>query len=421
MTDEKEKEALPDIPLSKYDAFLAVAGRKEGGTLEFLTKSLWQKDSSCLQKHLVALQKDKLIDVNKNTYIIAKNSKAEKLFELLTFAISYDYDYNFYLSPDFIKLLSDTYALSAFTENNISPDFPNLKLSLIRLMRDKLAIFLNYKPLMIKFVHNYFFDLLCEYFSVKIKKKFFENKIKLDTIIMRNLNDKRHGNHELVASGARFFFPTVADKEMLTTPLVPKSQKLLKFDIVPENPEIFDAQIKFNFENALKVIASHIDTKIQINGSHILEYHKIVMKNLNCQSVLRDHDVAVKSNPYFKPAKYKDIPKRLDAFFEEYRKRFAKAKNVPMQLELAAYVANEIIYIQPFADGNSRTAILMMYHVLGLFDIPIKRIPQSYEIRYLQLTKGAKKRNDNDLVDMLKEILLIINNAEEFKEMLTMT
>lgn len=421
MTDSKENEALPEIPLSQYDAFLAVAGRKEGATLELLTKSLWQKDSSALQKHLIALQKEKLIDVNKNIYTISKSSKAEKLFELLTFAISYDYDYNFYLSPDFIKLLAETYALSSFTDSNIPAGFPDVKLNLIRLMRDKLAIYLSYKPLMIKFVHNYFFDLLCEYFGVKIKKKFFETKIKLDTIIMRNLNDKRHGNHEQVASGARFFFPTVTEKNMLTAPLVPKSQKLLKFDIVPENPEIFDAQIKFNFDNALKMIAAHIDTKIQINGSHILEYHKAAMKNLNCPSVLRDHDVTVRSNPYFKPAKYKDIPKRLDAFFEEYRKRFAKAKNVPAQLALAAYVANEIIYIQPFSDGNSRTAILMMYHVLGLFDIPIKRIPQSYEIKYLQLTKGAKKRNDNDLVDMLKEILLIINNADEFKEMLTMT
>ena len=58
-----------------------------------------------------------------------------------------------------------------------------------------------------------------------------------------------------------------------------------------------------------------------------------------------------------------------------------------------------------------------MLHILNLFNTGITSIPASFDYSFIQATKGQKKRNDRDLVELLKEIYVVILNQEEFKLM----
>jgi len=85
-------------------------------------------------------------------------------------------------------------------------------------------------------------------------------------------------------------------------------------------------------------------------------------------------------------------------------------------LALAAFAYNEFIHIHPFEDGNSRTARVLLAHVLRQHGAGFETIPKSFDVRFLQVTKGARKRDDRDLLELLKEILVARLNREELQK-----
>ncbi|MBQ7567649.1 Fic family protein, partial [bacterium] len=133
----------------------------------------------------------------------------------------------------------------------------------------------------------------------------------------------------------------------------------------------------------------------------------------------RNYDVTVAQNQNFKICPARKIEAAMNEFIENYKKLVRKTNNVPKALELAAFVYNELIHIQPYEDGNSRLSMLAMTHVLKLFRTGVNGIPRIYDIRFIRLTKGASKRNDAELVELLKEITLLSINKADLKEMLS--
>jgi len=75
-------------------------------------------------------------------------------------------------------------------------------------------------------------------------------------------------------------------------------------------------------------------------------------------------------------------------------------------LDFAAYLHNEFQHIHPFFDGNSRTTRLITFHFLLMNDIPILDIPLGMLEEYVFSTKGAKKRDDKKLSQVLQQIIM---------------
>lgn len=400
------------ISLSQWDVFLAIAGHSSPASLSDLAKQLWQNDTAELEAHLNTLVSAKLIESGSAGYQSTHSAKAENLFEFLSFALAYDYDYNAYLHPDMQELLRRTFALNIFSEREIA-GCPNVSALLYRLAHDCLIVFFNYHPLLARIVKSHFFDLLLDILEIKPARKLFSFKFNIDMSIMAKLLALQNKDLEQLSWGRKLLIG-----DTLQTPelILPKMQKLLKYDIVPDNPDIFDKEVQKNYDRAFAKMEMNVQRHKPISLEVIHDYHVIAMTNSGITSDLRTHEVEVRNNPYFKVAAPKTILPRLQAYMAEYEKRSPKAKRLIDALALAAYVYNEFLYIHPFEDGNTRTAMLTMAHVLTLHSAGFQRIPKSYDYRFLQVTKGAKKRNDNDLFDLLKEVYVAVLNQDELKK-----
>lgn len=404
-----------DVKLTKYDVFLAIAGRTKPISKEALVKTMWLDDSSSLDTILNDLLKEQLIRIVPDGYTKGANSKGQALLELLLLAIAYEYDYNLYLSEPIQDLLKAVYKLNAFTERDLE-SLPDWRSYLRHLIKDQMILFISYDPPSMRLARTLFFDLICNYFNISPKTKFFDAKVDLNKVIISKLTAKKLNDRVGIGLGARYIFGL--NNENFQEVSIPKMQRLLAFDIIPEQADIFDKQAKADFAEAKKTLERNsVLLKRRLTIDIIKEYHKLAMASSNITDTYRKFDVEIKANPYFKTSAWKKIPSMMDKLMDDYNTIFKSSKTIFDAFNLAAFFYNEFIHIHPFEDGNSRTAFLSMLHILNLFNTGITSIPASFDYSFIQATKGQKKRNDRDLVELLKEIYVVILNQEEFKLM----
>lgn len=403
-----------DVKLTKYDVFLAIAGRTKPISKEALVKTMWLDDSSSLDTILNNLLKEQLISIVPDGYTKGANSKGQALLELLLLAIAYEYDYNLYLSEPIQDLLKAVYKLNAFTERDLE-SLPDWRSYLHHLIKDQMILFISYDPPSMRLARTLFFDLICNYFNISPKTKFFDTKVDLNKVILSKLTAKKLNDRVGIGLGARYIFGLNNKSQEVS---IPKMQRLLAYDIIPEQADIFDKQAKADFAEAKKYLERNsVLLKRRLTIDIIKEYHKLAMTSSNIPDTYRKFDVEIKANPYFKTSTWKKIPSMMDKLMDDYNTILKSSKTIFDAFNLAAFFYNEFIHIHPFEDGNSRTAFLAMLHILNLFNTGITSTPASFDYSFIQATKGQKKRNDRDLVELLKEIYVVILNQEEFKLM----
>ena len=147
--------------------------------------------------------------------------------------------------------------------------------------------------------------------------------------------------------------------------------------------------------------------KIPLTKNSILNYHYLAMQHRDdIAGKIRYLPVHIKGNPDFKVAEVEEIEPKSNSLIIKYNE-FRLKKNVLTKiLDFVAYFHNEFQYIHPFEDGNSRTTRLITFHLLRTQGVPIFDIPLGLLEQYLDATKGAKKRNDKKLKQVLQQIIL---------------
>ncbi len=117
--------------------------------------------------------------------------------------------------------------------------------------------------------------------------------------------------------------------------------------------------------------------------------------------------VFIKGNPDFKTTEPSKIKWELERLIREYNIFLTSNKlSIKALLDFAVYFHNEFQHIHPFEDGNSRTTRLITFYIFQQQDIPILDIPFGLLDEYLTNTKGAKKRDDENLNQTLQKIIL---------------
>ncbi len=110
------------------------------------------------------------------------------------------------------------------------------------------------------------------------------------------------------------------------------------------------------------------------------------------------------SGTVYVPPKWQDVKKELGNFFRWYGSKNRKLHT----LELAALIHLKIASIQPFVDGNSRLARLLMNWILWkrkypLIDIPIGDLEEYYDVLY----KYQIEKKERPFIDYIKKKYLM--------------
>lgn len=136
-----------------------------------------------------------------------------------------------------------------------------------------------------------------------------------------------------------------------------ETESLIKQGIEAKGKSKHEAIMILNHKVAFKLILDHKKHFKQLTKRDLLELHNVLIKDLNISSGIRKHAVGITGTTY--------QPQNHDwELIESLDKTIDVINQTKHPLEKAIIASTLIAYIQPFADGNKRTARMMANAIL---------------------------------------------------------
>lgn len=173
-----------------------------------------------------------------------------------------------------------------------------------------------------------------------------------------------------------------------------ETEALIKENQLAKGKDKTEAQMILNHKKALDFILENPDFFFEFETKKIKKMHAILVEGLDVSYDFRSHGVGIGGTLYRPPVNQKELSQMTDKLSETVRKirnPFAKA--------LIALLV--ISYLQPFEDGNKRTARIVANGILHAHQ------------------KAMLSYRDVDVLEYKKAVLLFYeqNNISYFKEL----
>lgn len=396
---------------TKWDSLSALFELKEA-RLTDLTKKIGSQPSPVRQK-LVELLKDKIIIQEKGIYKPNKDStNTWSVFNIIRFCKNRGINYNLFLNKEFASIVK----IGLSKEEVLLSDFKSLDYKTIRkyltyLSRINLLFIVSKKPLKVKFVYDLVFDEVLALFKIKkeekkqIKIQISANDYKeIEKLLVKFKELKKNLNLADLEEEQKIEFTSASTQLEGNTFTLEESKELLLHDIVPQDKKLKEANEVKNYYVAVNYLLAHIDEVLSIQ--YVLDLHKIVIFNLGVKEGVRNTNVSIKGNPFYKASHFTEIFYKLEVLCKKINEFINRKKRTAKEVvEFATFVHNEFQHIHPFEDGNSRTTRLLWNYVLMRNNFPLINIYSNTRQEYLSLTKLSRERNDPKLNSFLVKII----------------
>jgi Fic family protein len=169
--------------------------------------------------------------------------------------------------------------------------------------------------------------------------------------------------------------------------------------VVEKNIAIGGKSLREHFEainhaEAVDFIQTLINKKsVEITADTILDIHRIILKNIDNTNagIYRSVHVRLSGSQTVLPNPVK-VPKLMEDFFQWIA--HAAASEHPAKLAADAHF--KLVTIHPFADGNGRTARLLMNLILMQNYYPPAIIPVEKRLAYINALEKAQTTDDKE-------------------------
>lgn len=401
--------------VTKYDVFMELYARGGSRKIIDIVKSLNQKKSEYdqIRKILETLVEMKLTRRNKYGYEIIMNGKNHHLFEMLKYCLQNGVNYNDLFNESVAKYLSKAFLKRSFTASDLSLHSRTFSKISEMLEKNGFLIILSRKPFKAIVPYNSFLgDLIVHYgyrplVAQKRQDQYFE-EIQKELVRFKKLRARNMRKYQEIMETfqIKFIHHSLSIEGNPIT--LAQTIKLLRDQIVPENLSVESVHEVQNYQRAFLQMLQNVRDGLPLTKESILNYHFIALQHKpQWAGKIREEMVTIRGNENFKVADPKDIESLLDGLIEKYHK-FGKIKKHSLKeiFDFTSYLHNEFQHIHPFFDGNSRTTRLITFHFLQMNDIPVFDFPLGLLEEYVFSTKGAKKRDDYKLGQVLQQIVL---------------
>ena len=398
---------------TKYDIFEFMHDKgniKVGDILKAFKKS--KKDYNSVYKILQKLEKEKIISKTSKGFQTVISSKNELLYKLISFCIANGINYNNILDKGIVDFIKEALQKRRFSIEDFKLNPRTFKNYLCLLYKNGFLIVFSWKPLVATLPYNSFLGNSLKYFghdvfSARRREDEYLEDIEKELKIFRRLGKKNERKyHEIIEKYEIRFIQHSLNLEGNPITL-PETIKLLQDQIIPKDMKAVDVQEIQNYQKALsKMLKDSFENKL-LNKESILNYHFTAMQhNPKIAGKIRKVNVYIKGNIDFKVASVNEIEKKMEILLGRYDEFASKKHSLKETLSFASYFHNELQFIHPFTDGNSRVTRLLAFHILRSQDIPIIDIPLGLLEEYLFSTKGAKRRDDMKLNHVFQSVIL---------------
>ncbi len=398
---------------TKYDCFEFVHKNKSALKPIEVARNFNKENYATILKQLNELVKEKLLAKTKQGFQIEISEKTDLLHKIIEYCIKNEINYNSLLDKNFIDFIKESLEKKEITSKNTKINPRTLKRYISILERYGMIIITSEKPIKAKIFYNTLLNNFLVYFDCKkldLNKEpiNYIKEIEKELSLFRKLRKNNEMKYKTILDDfqASFIYHSLSLEGNPIT--LPDTIKILKQDIIPADLRAIDIEEIKNYQEAIRQMLKDANEKKLLNIQSILEYHKIAMKHrISLAGAIREIPVFIKGNPDFKTTEPSKIKWELERLIREYNIFLTSNKlSIKALLDFAVYFHNEFQHIHPFEDGNSRTTRLITFYIFQQQDIPILDIPFGLLDEYLTNTKGAKKRDDENLNQTLQKIIL---------------
>ncbi len=401
--------------VTKYDVFMELYEKGGPRKIVDIVQGLKQKKSEYdkIRKILETLVGIKLIVKNEYGYERSMNQKNQHLFEMLKYCIKNDVNYNELFDETVAKYLSKAFLKKSFGVKDIGLHARTFSKISSVLENNGFLVVLSRKPFKAIVPYNSFLGDIIVYFGhrpmvSRLKTDEYFDDIKKELAKFKRLIEDNNRKYQeiLETFQIKFIHHSLSIEGNPIT--LRQTIKLLKDKIVPENLSVESVQEVQNYQKAFLQMIQNVRDELPLSKDSMLNYHFIALQHKpEWAGKIRDDHVTIRGNVDYKVAHYKDVDSLLDKLVKRYNDFLNVKKHALKELlEFASYIHNEFQHIHPFFDGNSRTTRLIVFHFLQINEIPIFDIPLGLLEEYVFSTKGAKKRDDQKLGQILQQIIL---------------
>ena len=372
---------------------------------------------------LAKLAEQGFLSKDKHGFMALRSKRNDLAYNIINYCLSNQINYNDLLDEKLAAFISKAFLKKRFTANDFDIGIKRFMKNVNILSKCGLLIILSRKPLESTIPYSSFLGDIVAFFgyktlAAKYKEDEYLDEIRRELKRFRNLASKNLRRYQELSKEyeIRFVHHSLSLEGNPIT--LPETIKLLKNRIVPKDLDLESVQEVQNYQKAIGQMIMDAEEKAPLNRGAILNYHYLAMQHRpEIAGRIRKQEVYIKGNPDYKAAKANEIEQMLAALIDKYEKFTGKKKHTLKKiLEFSAYFHNEFQHIHPFEDGNSRTTRLITFHLLRTQDVPVFDIPLGLLEEYVFSTKGAKKRDDKKLNQVIQ--LIILSNLKAINEKL---
>ena len=401
--------------VTKYDVFEYIYDRgipvKPLEVSQAFKKS--HADYQAIYKMLLNLTENGFLAKDKHGFTALRSKKNDLIFKIIKYCMSNQINYNNLLDEKLAKFLSKAFLKKRFSISDFDIDSRRIMKYVNMLSKSGFLIILSQRPLEATIPYNSFLGDLVAYYGHKVfvarpkPDEYFE-EIERELKKFKQLSRRNEDRYQEIIRDfeIRFIHHSLSIEGNPIT--LPDTIKILQKKIVPKDLDLESVQEVQNYQKAIKKMMEDSQEKTPLTIPLILNYHYLAMQHRSKMAgKIRVKPVIIRGNPDYKVSPMSEIEKRLDKLMDKYN-QFAKKKRNSLKdiLKFAAFFHNEFQHIHPFEDGNSRTTRLITFHLLRMLNVPILDIPLGLLEKYVFSTKGAKKRDDRKLGQVLQQIIL---------------
>ncbi|MHC1598070.1 MAG: Fic family protein [Candidatus Methanofastidiosia archaeon] len=381
------------------------------------------KDYKFIYRLMMDLAEMKQVSKSEHGFEVIRNKKNDLLYQMIQFCVSNKINYNELLNENITAFISKGFLKKNFGINDFDIHPRTYSKYVNILAKNGLLIIVSRKPLICVIPYNSFLKNLVVYFGhkvlvVKHKENEYFSEIERELKKFNRLKDRNAIVYRKIIDEFEISFihhSLTLEGNPIT---LPDTIKLLRDYIVPKNLSVESIEEVKNYQKAMQKMLQDALNNMPLTKNVITNYHYLAMQHRDdIAGKIRDFPVYIKGNPYFKVAKAEEIEPKLNILIKKYNEFRVKKNALTKILDFVAYFHNEFQQIHPFEDGNSRTTRLITFHLLRTQGVPIFDIPLGLLEQYLDSTKGARKRNDNNLNQVLQ--LIILYNLKTINERLS--
>lgn len=352
-----------------------------------------------------------------------KNRRNGTLYGLIAFCMRNDVNYNELLDEGIARFIGSALSRGRFSAADFSLNPRTFSKYAGILQRSGFLIILARKPFSAVLPYSSFLADIAGYFGCRTRKRegrasISPEEMEKELAAYRRLRRTHEAEYRSLAESFEVGFIHHSLSIEGNPITLAQTFRLLREDLVSKDLSVDTIMEVRNYQAAFRQMLADSDARGPLTRETMLNYHFLSMQHRqDIAGKVRSVPVVIRGNERFRVAKVDEIEPRLRALLKRCNAFAGKRHGLDETLEFASYLHNEFQHIHPFVDGNSRTTRLLAFHFLRAQGIPVFDIPLGLLEGYVDATKGATRRSDARLLEVLR--LIVIYNLKTITEKLS--